>query len=305
MPHKITNCVVVGGGGQVGRLFAGLLASSAVKVTVVDIDHREKDDDTRFTNVLGDVVAPDTHLVKILTKAECVLLAVPEQVALAAVPKLLTLMPRGSLLADTLSVKSRIAALLHANAAGIEAVSLNPMFAPSLTMTGRPVAVVTVVDGLRAQAFLELMASWGGELVRLESAEHDRLVASVQAATHISILAFGLALQELEADVEKLCALAPPPHLTMLALLARITSGEPEVYWDVQAGNPNARVARLALQSGLERLSKAIDGNDLAAFASLLSESRTFLKGEGKDLAQLCADLFEGLPPRLHGTKGP
>ena len=248
----------------------------------------------------GDITAPTDPLQQLVAQADCVILAVPEQAALAAVPKLLALMAPGSLLVDTLSVKSRIAALLQENPRSIEAVSLNPMFAPSLGMAGRPVAVITLADGPRAASFLKLLASWGAKLVHLEAADHDRLVASVQAASHLSILAFGLALKDLGADVRKLCSLATPPHLTLLALLARVTSGEPEVYWDIQAGNPDAPAARTALRKGIERITTTIEGNDPAEFAALFEEMRIYLQDERGDLSKLCTQIFENLPPMLH-----
>jgi prephenate dehydrogenase len=197
-------------------------------------------------------------------------------------------------------VKSRIAALFQENPRQIEAVSLNPMFAPSLGMAGRPIAVITLADGPRAKSFLKLVASWGAKLVHLEAADHDRLVASVQAASHLSILAFGLALKELGADVGKLSSLATPPHLTLLALLSRLTSGQPEVYWDIQAGNPDAPAARAALRHGIDRLTAAIERNDPAEFVDLFEEMRNYLQDERGDLSKLCTQIFENLPPTLH-----
>ena len=55
------------------------------------------------------------------------------------------------------------------------------------------------------------------------------------------------ALAELDIDIADLDRIAPPPHAALLSLLARITSGAPEVYWDVQAANPYAPAARHAL----------------------------------------------------------
>ena len=52
--------------------------------------------------------------------------------------------------------------------------------------------------------------------------QHDRLAAASQALTHATVLAFGLALAELQVDVADLGRIAPPPHTTLLSLLARI-----------------------------------------------------------------------------------
>lgn len=96
------------------------------------------------------------------------------------------------------------------------------------------------------------------------------------------------------------CLLAPPPHTVMLALLARIVSGTPEVYWDVQAGNPLAPKARGALADGVRRLdlltSPDFTPTAEAEFAAALSRIKVALGGRLNDYAQLCADLFTQLP---------
>jgi prephenate dehydrogenase len=126
---------------------------------------------------------------------------------------------RGILLAvDTLSVKTDIVAALAAHAGHLEAVSLNPMFAPALRFDGRRVAAVVGRDGPRARALLDAVDRRGGRVAELGADEHDRIAAVTQAV----VLAFGLALGELGVAVKDLGAVATPPHLTLPALLARL-----------------------------------------------------------------------------------
>jgi prephenate dehydrogenase len=240
----------------------------------------------------ADITEPGSRLGAELSGCDLVMLAVPEQVALAAARRVASLMCPGALLVDTVSVKSRLVDALRAAACGIEVVSLNPMFAPALGMADRPVAAVVVHDGPRTQQLLRLIAAWGGRVVRQSAEEHDRLAAGTQALTHAAVLAFGLALADLDVPVGDLGAVAPPPHTTLLALLARIVSGAPEVYWDVQAANPNAALARTGLAEAARRLAELADRGDRAEFTSVLDHLRGFL---GTDLAHygdLCAGLL-------------
>lgn len=288
-------CVVAGGTGEVGRMFTRWLLRSGAEVTHVDLA-APGPDAPHPRHLADDIRAPGPESARALAAADLVLLAVPEQVALDAVTPVARLMRPGALLADTLSVKSRIAARLRADAPGVQAVGLNPMFAPSLPLPGRPVAAVTVTDGPAARALLALVAGWGARVVELTAREHDALTAAQQAATHAAVLAFGLALGELGTDVPTLCASAPPPHRTMLSLLARIASGSPEVYWDVQAGNPHAAAARGAVGRALERVERAVEAGDEAAFGALLEEIRgTLGEPHRAELARTCADLFADL----------
>jgi prephenate dehydrogenase len=198
---------------------------------------------------------------------------VPEPVALLAIGRLVGTLRPDALIVDTSSVKSTVVPALHAAvmiAGEAEALSLNPMFAPSLGFAGHPVASVVVRDGQRGRALCDLIEQWGARVVNVTADQHDRLAAAAQALTHAAVIAFGAALAELDVDIADLDRIAPPPHTALLSLLARITSGAPEVYWDVQAANPYAPAARRALSRGVSQLSDVVEDDDSAAFGDLL-----------------------------------
>lgn len=285
-------CVVAGGEGAVGRMVAGLLADGGG--TVVTVDPR-----ARTPALRGDVTDPDRRLLDELAVADVVVLAVPEPVALAALPVLVRSLRPGALLVDTLSVKGPYVAAARragAGSAGIEVLGLNPMFAPSLPLRGRPVAAVAVFDGPRARRLRELLARAGGRVVPMSAAEHDRLAAATQALTHAAVLAFGLALAELDVDIDRLAEIAPPPHVTMLGLLARITAGTPDVYWDVQAANAYAGSARSALARSARELAELFaHPRAEKEFTELLGRLRELLGPQAQHHSALCARMFVAL----------
>jgi 4-amino-4-deoxyprephenate dehydrogenase len=284
----LRRAVIAGGAGAVGALFSRELAASGVDVCVVD---RVEPDAGGHRFVAADVTRPGPALAAEVHDADLVLLAVPEAAALAAVAPLAGAMRPGAVLADTLSVKSRIADAMQVLPAGVEAVSLNPMFAPALGFSGRPVAAVVIRKGRGASALLGLVGAWGGGVVAVTADEHDRLAAAGQALTHAAVLAFGLALTELQVDAARLRQIAPPPHTTMLAMLARIAAGTPEVYWDVQAGNPYAAQARTALARGVSRFAQLAD-RDEDGFAAALAEIAAAFGPELGDYRNICAHVF-------------
>ena len=278
--------VVVGGSGAVGRLMVDLLRNDGVAVTVVDVNAGP---DAALPVTVGDITSPDNGLDAALGRAATVILAVPESVALAAD---LTAVRPEALLVETLSVKSGFARHVAATDRLGAVVGINPMFAPSLGMAGRPVAAVVHREGIAVDAFLDRIARWGGRVVPLDAERHDRLAAATQALTHASVLAFGLALAELGLPFGDIDAVSPPPHTTLLALLARITGGEPEVYWDVQAGNPHAGEARSALRRATKTLNEAVDSGSESEFARLLTEAGSALSGSGDRYRTVCAEMF-------------
>ena len=283
-------CVVAGGSGAVGAMFVELLSDAGADVCVVDLVRRDGrvPGGVRFRQ--GDISRVDDGVGAELEEADLVVLAVPEQVALAALAPVAHALPRGAVLAETLTVKSRIAREAE-SISGLSVVGLNPMFAPSLGLEGRPVAAVVVRGGPGVNALLELIDSRGGRVVSLSAEAHDRLAAAAQALTHAAVLSFGFALDELGVSAAELAAIAPPPHALMLAMLARISSGTPEVYWDVQAGNPFAPRARDALADGLRRLADVLEGGP-ENFAAALADFRRFYGSDLDQHLRICVRAF-------------
>jgi prephenate dehydrogenase len=284
-------CVVVGGAGAVGSMFVELLRDAGADVCVVDLDGRDRPvpDGVRFRR--ADITQVADGLATELGAADVVVLAVPEQVALAALPGLAEAVRPGSVLAETLTVKSEFARAA-ASIDGVSILGLNPMFAPALGFEGRPVAAVVVRDGPGVAPLLELIGRRGGHVVPVSAETHDRLAAATQVLTHAAVLVFGFALADLGLPAAELRALAPPPHAMLLGLLARICAGTPEVYWDVQAGNPFAWEARDAPAGSLRRLADLIEGGQ-EEFAAALGELRAFLGDDLEHHLQACVRAFE------------
>ncbi|MFC1429396.1 prephenate dehydrogenase/arogenate dehydrogenase family protein [Streptacidiphilus sp. N1-3] len=284
---------VVGGAGAVGRLFAERLCGSGAEVTVVDLAPVAPPGTCPGIRYLqGDLGAVDERLAHELARADAVVLAVPELIAYESAGKLCELLGPRTLLVDTLSVKGPLVEAVRAAAPTRELVGLNPMFAPALGFEGRPVAAVGLNSGARSRQLLALVGRWGGRVVPVAAEAHDSLAAATQALPHAAVLALGLALPALGIDIVELASVAPPPFTTMLALLARISSGNPEVYWDIQWANPQAGQARTALADGLRTLSELVRNDDGAGFAEAQQRLRGYLGSELDRYTAHCAQLF-------------
>ncbi|QCB50494.1 prephenate dehydrogenase [Rhodococcus sp. PAMC28707] len=283
------DAVVIGGSGEVGRMIASLLAADGDSVLTVDpaapsavrpgIEH-----------LVGDIVCPDLEVRAVLRATPLVVLAVPESVALATE---LSFLHEQSLLVETLSVKSAFAQKVDDADSSGSILGINPMFAPSLGMDGRPVAAVVHRDGGAVEGFLGRISDWGGRVVHVDAEQHDRLAAATQALTHATVLAFGSALAKLEVDPKLIASLAPPPATTLLALVDRVAGGEPEVYWDVQSGNPYAGRARSALTESLRELNEIVasESESETAFTSFMTRAGAAVPNHAQYQA-LCAQLF-------------
>jgi 4-amino-4-deoxyprephenate dehydrogenase len=294
----LARCVLVGGNGAVGRLFAGALAPVAGAIAIADAAP-EPHPDVRALGAYHalDARAPSQALDAVLCGADCVVLALPEAAALDALPHVLAALPAGALLVDTLSVKTPFAHAALSAGAAVELLSLNPMFAPSLGFAGHAVLAVELVPGPRSQALIALLRA-SARVVTVPDAEaHDRATAALQVATHAGVLGFGLALAQLDADLDILLPVAPPPFLASLALLARIASASPETYADIQRANPFAAEARGALAGALAQLDEAALDADPKRIEQLVGQAGHLLGPHREALAAQAAALLARLEP--------
>ncbi|MDG3016823.1 prephenate dehydrogenase/arogenate dehydrogenase family protein [Speluncibacter jeojiensis] len=263
--------VVVAGGGAVGQWVAAMMRAAGDAVVVTDPDNAA-------AQLHSDITGPDAPLRDALRAADTVVLAVPAQAALAAIPVLAPDLRDGALLVETLSVKAQAARAVAAAGGRWQALGINPLFSPDLEPRGRPVATVGHRSGPRTEDFLELLGRQGCRVVPVEADAHDRLSAATQALVHAAVLTFGLALSDLaQSDPglspELLEAAATPPAATAMALLARIGGGTPEVYWDVQSGNPHGAAVRKLLGAAAARIGSVVDNGTEGDFADLMQQA--------------------------------
>lgn len=279
--------VVVGGAGAIGSMITSLARDRGLDALVVDSDGT-------VDGLHADATAPTEELRRVLKAADVVVLAVPEDVAVAALPVITSGIRPGTLLVETMSVKTALAPNL-CGYQDIEILGINPLFAPSLELHGRSIAVVETEPGPRSERFLCLFTDRGARLLFTTADEHDHAAATTQALTHATVLSYGLALSRSECEMTTLRDFATPPSTMLTALLARMTTNQPEVYWDIQSRNPYARRARIELAESLRSIASAVESDDAAQFAAhLVTVETTF----GKHLdryQQICAETFSRL----------
>jgi prephenate dehydrogenase len=286
---EITRATILGAAGHIGRLLAGQLVSSGVAVTGIDLCPPQAGDSAGVTMLQGDAAAPGDEARRAIAAADAVLICLPEEAALAALPGLLKLAAADAVLIDTLSVKQPMAAARLAASTTQEHLSINPMFSPKLGFEGQNVAVVTIVAGPRGPAFVRLLESWGAQAAQVTAAEHDRMTALMQAATHAALLSLGMVLCDWDYDVQTGLRMATPPHRIWLAQLARICDAAPDVYWDIQRSNAAGPAARHAVANSLSRLDALVQAGRREEFDQMLARIGAVLAPRKNELLA-CAD---------------
>src|SRR5699024_7294429 len=205
--------VIVGGGGQMGRLFEKMLTLSGYQVRIL-----EQHDWDRAADIVAD--------------AGMVIVSVPIHVTEQVIGKLPPL-PKDCILVDLASVKNGpLQAMLAAHDGPV--LGLHPMFGPDTGSLAKQ--VVVWCDGRQPEAyqwFLEQIQIWGARLHRIGASEHDQHMAFIQALRHFTTFVYGLNLAEENVELEQLLALSSPIYRLELAMVGRLFAQDPQLYADI------------------------------------------------------------------------
>lgn len=181
----------------------------------------------------------------------------------------------GKLWLDITSTKREpVEALLASQA---EVAGLHPMSAPPKmpTLKGRAMAVCEArLD--RWRPWLEsFLAASEADCVRVDPADHDRLMALVQGLGHALHMAHGAVLRELAPALGGLAVLQPfhtVGYELDLAVTRRVLAGNPAIYRDIQFENPHIAPMLERLGEHLQRLRAQVEQDDEAARDAMREE---------------------------------
>lgn len=162
-----------------------------------------------------------------------------------------------SALLDVTGVMARPVTAMREHAAGLERVSLHPLFAPA-NAPGN-VAVVAESPGPVTDALRADLTDAGNHLFETTPEEHDRAMETVQAGAHTAVLAFALAAEAVRPEF------STPVSAGLAELVETVTGGEPRVYAEIQDSFDGAT----AVADAARRIADA----DAEEFAALYREA--------------------------------
>ncbi len=216
------NCkkvVVIGGKGQLGKLFVDLFARSQYEVTTLEKDDWENSD-------------------VILSGASLVIVAVPIRLTSATIKKLDQL-DKHCILADVTSVKeSPLNDMLTVHSGPV--VGLHPMFGPDVS--GLIKQTIIACEGRNPEKYawlLEQFNVWGATVYAVEASAHDKAMSMVQVMRHFSTIAYGYHLMEEGVDIAQLVDMSSPIYRLELIMVGRLFAQNPILYTDIIFNDPN------------------------------------------------------------------
>ena len=180
---QVMIAAVIGAEGKMGVWLQDHLPR--IGVNVVSFDDRKGDDPSVLYN--ADIIV-----------------SVPVAVTGDVIRKTVKHMRKGSTLVEISSLKSGVhEEMVNVAGCGIEAVSLHPMFGPSVKdLIGKTVAVVPVVDVKKEKEVASRLFP-GATLVEVEPAQHDKLMAHILSLPYLVNMALAATMGDVDLSLLK------------------------------------------------------------------------------------------------------
>ena len=244
--------VVIGGDGQLGRIFVDLFKRSHYQVQSL-----EHDDWPNSAEILAD--------------AGLVIVAVPIRLTNMIIQKLGSL-SNDCVLADVTSIKEApLYEMMKVHSGPV--VGLHPMFGPDVT--GLVKQTIIACEGRLPKRYhwlLEQFQVWGAKIYPVEANAHDQAMSMVQVMRHFSTIAYGYHLMTEGADIAQLVEMSSPIYRLELIMVGRLFAQNPVLYTDIIFANQDniAMMKRFAYRF-LELL-EDVQLDDKAAFTAMFSQ---------------------------------
>lgn len=205
--------VIIGGNGQMGRLFARLFTLSGYQVKVLG---------SKTMHLAAEVIAD----------AAAVIVTVPINKTVEIISQLPPL-PADCILTDFTSIKQQpLQAMLKQHSGPI--VGLHPMFGPDVPNLAKQIIVYCDGrDSEKCQWLIQQMQIWGANLYSIAASEHDKCMSFIQALRHFTSFTYGVNLQQEQANLEQLIALSSPIYRLELMMVGRLFAQDAQLYADI------------------------------------------------------------------------
>ncbi|WDP92272.1 MAG: bifunctional chorismate mutase/prephenate dehydrogenase [Desulfobacter sp.] len=242
--------LVVGGGGQMGGLFARLFVRSGYEVRILD-----RGDWDNAADLCRDI--------------DLVLVSVPIEKTETVINSLAPLIPSHAILADLTSVKQGpVSAMCKAHKGPV--MGLHPLFGPTSDSLDKQIVVTcTGRDDAACNWLRDQLGIWGAVIVPATAEEHDQVMEIVQALRHFATFCFGDFLYRRRIPLERTLEFSSPIYRLELGMVGRLFAQDPSLYAEIIFATPE----RLSLlKEYIDSFSRHIDMLDKKDKAGFIDE---------------------------------
>ncbi|OQQ01836.1 bifunctional chorismate mutase/prephenate dehydrogenase [Vibrio splendidus] len=277
---ELRSVVIVGGNGQLGRLFGRMFKLSGYEVKILGSQDWDKADE-------------------ILDNAGLVVVTVPIHLTEGVIAKLGNL-PSDCILCDLTSIKSKpLQAMMNMHQGPV--VGLHPMFGPDVPSLAKQVIVYS--DGRGSESYqwlLNQFGIWGASLCQMDAAEHDHGMTLIQALRHFTSFAYGLHLSKENPNIDQLLKLSSPIYRLEIAMVGRLFAQDPNLYGDIiLSSDENIEMIR-RFHSCFGEALEILDGKDKAKFVESFNQVSDWFGDYSQQFLQESQSLLKQAHDSIH-----
>lgn len=264
---------IVGGEGEMGRVFLELLRGQGAECKVSDLN-------TAVTNQ------------DIVKECETVIFSLPISKAVPVIESLVGSSTSGQLFVDLTSIKTpAVNAMLKSKG---EVLGLHPMFGPGLKKFAGQVAIACKArTGEKAEKFLKMLQSAGLTIKDSSAEEHDRMMAVVQGLNHINTVVMARTLSELGIDLKESLEYSSPIYRMRILLISRIMAQSAELYADIALANEhNLRISEV-WQRCADEMTKIIQSGNREGFLDYFKTGADYFEDLSREATSATNLLIE------------
>ncbi len=273
--------VIVGGNGQLGKVFAQMFRLSGYEV-----------------RILGRPQWVDADT--LLKGASVVMVSVPIATTCDIIAALKGRLDDETILCDLTSIKQApLAAMLDAHSGPV--VGLHPMFGPDVSSLAKQ--LIVVCEGRQPQAYqwlLDQCALWGAQLKPSSAPTHDDAMALVQAMRHFTSFVYGTHLMAENADLQQLLAFSSPIYRLELAMVGRLFAQDGALYADIILSSPNALAMFRRYMQRFDEAIALLEAGDRAGFIAAFQQVADWFGPFAQHFLEKSRDLLLVANDRRH-----
>lgn len=268
---------IIGGQGQMGRLFADFFRSLGIEILISDLG-------TKLTNKT------------LAEKSDIVIVSVPIDQTAKVINEVLPYIRKDSAIMDLTSIKEDpVKWMLKGDC---EVMGMHPMFGSTNPIPGQTIILCeTKKSGHWSKWMADFLHKNGAKIEKLSPKEHDQTMNIAQGLIHFAEIAFADSLRRCGMPVEKLFHFTGKASEMKVLLAARLIAQDAGLYGNIQISNPYALKSLKEFQKSVEELIKIVAKKDLNGFKKYFEKNQKFygkyLKEAYSDSAYLIDRLME------------
>ncbi len=239
--------LIVGGAGEMGRLFVRFFTETGYQVEILD-----KDDWDRAQ--------------ALCKNADLVIVCVPIHVTIKVIDALAPLMRPDAVLTDLTSVKKRpLEAMCRAHKGPV--IGLHPLFGPTTNNLDKQIiAACAGQDHEACQWVIDQLVAWGAVVVETSAGEHDQVMEVVQSLRHFATFSFGSFLYRQGIPIKRTLEFSSPIYRLELGMVGRLFAQDPDLYAEIILATPERRKLLKTFVHSLTQFLDMLESGDKDAF---------------------------------------